>query len=382
MDKRIKFLNIFAGLDAEVLSCCSSHEINSYVGITLAMLIPILTGAAASVLVADYFTHSVIVKILIALAWILIVWMVERIIIHSLQPGKLGLLGLSRVLLAVCIGLVVSTMVSLVLFRDRIEMELRNTEQIERNAIEESYKVYETKLKAEVERFQQRYEDLQNQLNLETQGLSGSGHYGHGPAAKRLEESMESARREMDEKKRETAISIQKIEQEKSSKLEQCNNKHSHAGLSTSIETLNKLCNPFTHGLGILLTRILVALTLILLETIPLFSVCGKSQPEYFLLADQMQDSNIQLMNACVGHEQDVRLIEKNYELDMEERNLRFKDLCERVHDLERTYSGLAEGIHTLSQAHFNNSKSTITENEWDKLDKLYASALSSINCE
>ena len=382
MDKRIKFLNIFAGLDTEVLSRCTSYEINSYIGITAAMLIPILTGAAASILVADYFTHSVIVKFLIALAWILVVWMVERIITHSLRPGNMGLLGFSRVIVAILIGIVVSTMVSLVLFRDRIEMELRDKEHYECNAIEEAYNAREAELYAEVERFQQRYESLQDQLDRETQGISGSGHYGHGPAAARLAESMESARMERDEKRNETKIAIEKLEIEKSNKLEQVHNKFRHAGLSTSLETLGSLCNPSTNGFGILLTRIVVALTLILLETIPLFSVCGKRNPEYFLIANQMQDANLQLTNACAEHEQEVKTLEKNFELDIAERKLRFDDLCEKVHDLERTYSGLAEGVHNLTQSHIEHTKSTVTENEWDKLDKLYASALSSINCE
>ena len=382
MDKRINFLNIVLGIDKEVLSRCSSHEINSYVGIAVAILIPILTGAAAAVLVADYFTHSVFVKALIALAWVVVVWVVERTIAHSLRPGRMGVLGASRVTLAILIGIVVSTMVSLVLFRDRIEIELSDKEQIERNLIEESYKAREAELQAEAERYQHRYESIQDELDREVQGISGSGHYGHGPAATRLYESMESARVERDEKRREVDEATQQLEIEKAGKLEQLHSKFRHAGLSTSLETLNSLCNPFTNGMVILLSRLVVALSLIMLETIPLFSICGKSQPEYFLIADQMQESNIRLVNACAEHEHEVKLLEKKFKVDIEERKLRFNDLCERMHDLEQTYSGLAEGVNKLTQTHINYTNLSLTENEWDKLDKLYASALSSINCE
>lgn len=382
MDKRIKLLNVVLGMDKEVLSRCSSHEINSYVGIAVAILIPMLTGAAAAVLVADYFTHSVFVKALIALAWVVVVWVVERTIAHSLRPGTLGVLAASRIALAILIGIVVSTMVSLVLFRDRIEIELSDKEQRERNLIEESYMAREAELQAEVARYQHRYESIQDSLDHEVQGISGSGHYGHGPAATRLYESMESARVERDEKKREVNDAIQQLGIKKAENLEQLHSKYRHAGLSTSLETLNSLCNPFANGMVMLITRLVVALILIMLETIPLFSICGKSQAEYFLIADQMQESNIRLVEACAEHEQEVKLLENKFKVDIEERKLRFDDLCERIHDLEQTYSKLAEGVHKLTQTHINYTNSSLTENEWDKLDKLYASALSSINCE
>ena len=378
MKSSIKFLNVFAGLDKNVLNRCSSYEITSYMGITIAVLIPIITGAIAAFLVADFFTRNMIAKIFIVLAWIIIVWMVERIILHSLIPGKMGWLGLSRMALAVFIGVVVSTMVSLSLFKDRINIELHDMQSRECKAVEKEYRDREADLSAEVERLQQRYESLQDQLDKETQGISGSGHYGFGPAAAQLAESMEATLAERNKKKNEIAIKIRDLTNEKTAKLSKINDKYQHAGLSTALETLNKLSrNP-----NILISRVVIAFLLILLETIPLLSVCGKKKPEYFLIAEQMQDSNIRLVNACADHEYNIETLKNDFDLNIRERQLRFNDLTERLKDLEQTYSCLAKGVHNIAQQHVEYSNSSVSKSEWEKLDQLYASALSSINCE
>jgi hypothetical protein len=134
--------------------------------------------------------------------------------------------------------------------------------------------------------------------------------------------------------------------------------------------------------MNIFLTRLVVACTLILLETIPLFSVCGKQRPEYFEIADRIQQTNIQVVSASDEHEQNVKLLEKNYALDIAERELHFNDLTHRIQNLERTYSCLAEGVHFISTSYREYTRSAATEPEWNKLEELYNSALSSINCD
>ena len=378
MKNSIKFLNFFAGLDKEVLARCSSHEINSYMGITIAVLIPLITGSIAAFLVADYFTNNMVAKVFIVLAWMVVVWMVERIILHSLIPGKMGWLGWSRVALAVFIGIVVSTMMSLILFKDRINMELLDMQTRECIAVEEEYRQREAELSAEVERLQLRYESLQDELNKETQGISGSGHYGSGPAAARLAESMESTLAERNDKKLEIETKLRQLEKVKAVKLDKINEKYQNAGLTTSLETLNRL----SRNLNILLPRLVIATLLILLETIPLLSVCGKKNPEYFLIADQMQEANLRLVNACAEHEYDTKTLENNFALNIEERQLRFNDLMEQIHDLEQTYSCLAKGVHNIAQQHVEYLNSSVSESEQEKLKQLYATTLSSINCE
>jgi len=38
--------------------------------------------------------------------------------------------------------------------------------------------------------------------------------------------------------------------------------------------------------------------------------------------------------------------------------------------------------VHNIAQQHVEYSNSSVSKSEWEKLDQLYASALSSINCE
>ena len=380
MDK-IRFTSLVTGLDREVLQRCSSFTVSSYWVTAQTIFIPVFTGALAVLLILPYFTDSVLAKILVPLIWCCVVYLIEKAIVNVNPTGGIGILALSRILMALVVGLIVSTLFGLKLFEDSIEMELKKREAAELYRLEQEYAAGEKEIFAESNRLQQRYEMLDNQKNGEVQGVSGSGHYGRGDAFQELESSRNSALAERDAARETARRELGRYRAEMNEKKAEIKERYAKPGFATRITTLNELSNPFKDdGSAIFFTRFLFSALLLLAETTPMLScLFNKRKLEYWMIAENIQDMHIELGRQSEEQELAVLSLQNKLRLDNVERQARYKDTLSKLGSLKETYIKIAETVGELTGIYASRAAAVKNEAEHVKQEEIYETTLNSI---
>ena len=223
-----EFLWICAGVDRKVLRQCPT-DYAKYAGIGGT----ILFTALMAMLSGGYAFHTIFNDLILAITfgifWGLLIFNLDRFMVNTMySDGKhtiskeelIG--GLPRIILAIFIGIVISTPIELRIFDDKIQSQLlidqgeigenvREANKIlydERTKISNNRLVYEEKLKelkngdvngyaSRITNKERELLEAENKLYSETNGTGITQRIGYGPAAKQLQAQVDRIRIEL-----------------------------------------------------------------------------------------------------------------------------------------------------------------------------------------
>lgn len=214
-----EFFWICSGANRHILRQCPT-EYSKYFGIGGTIFFTAAMAALSGGYAFNTIFNSVWIAIGFGIFWGLLIFNLDRFIVntmysdgkHTISLKELGL-GSPRIVIAIFLGVVISTPIEMRIFEDEIGKELNSMQIEETNRAKEKNnelyaKIKEKELKVE-EYIQKQAEneseltDLENKLYAETNGTGVTGKIGYGPAAKQLQEAVDRKRnavREANEK--------------------------------------------------------------------------------------------------------------------------------------------------------------------------------------
>ena len=221
--KKSNFFNEFfwicSGANRHILRQCPT-EYSKYFGIGGTIFFTAAMAALSGGYAFNTIFNSVWIAIGFGIFWGLLIFNLDRFIVntmysdgkHTISLKELGL-GSPRIVIAIFLGVVISTPIEMRIFEDEIGKELNSMQIEETNRAKEKNnelyaKIKEKELKVE-EYIQKQAENeseltaLENKLYAETNGTGVTGKIGYGPAAKQLQEAVDRKRnavREANEK--------------------------------------------------------------------------------------------------------------------------------------------------------------------------------------
>lgn len=214
-----EFFWICSGANRHILRQCPT-EYSKYFGIGGTIFFTAAMAALSGGYAFNTIFNSVWIAIGFGIFWGLLIFNLDRFIVntmysdgkHTISLKELGL-GSPRIVIAIFLGVVISTPIEMRIFEDEIGKELNSMQIEETNRAKEKNnelyaKIKEKELKVE-EYIQKQAENeseltaLENKLYAETNGTGVTGKIGYGPAAKQLQEAVDRKRnavREANEK--------------------------------------------------------------------------------------------------------------------------------------------------------------------------------------
>lgn len=214
-----EFFWICSGANRHILRQCPT-EYSKYFGIGGTIFFTAAMAALSGGYAFNTIFNSVWIAIGFGIFWGLLIFNLDRFIVntmysdgkHTISLKELGL-GSPRIVIAIFLGVVISTPIEMRIFEDEIGKELNSMQIEETNRAKEKNnelyaKIKEKELKVE-EYIQKQAENeseltaLENKLYAETNGTGVTGKIGYGPAAKQLQEAVDRKRnavRESNEK--------------------------------------------------------------------------------------------------------------------------------------------------------------------------------------
>lgn len=178
---------------------------------------------------------------------------VESIRISTKELGR----AIPRIILATIIAITISKPLELAIFNTAIKnhISLSNTEkrQLKEEDLERNFKAKSSPLSGELEKLEteisnvnERIAKYQDELNRETQGISGSGKYGRGPAAIMIENQKKELQNTSDALKANPRINelkglVMSFLNEKNKELKEFENSLNYPGLLEKITALSEL---------------------------------------------------------------------------------------------------------------------------------------------
>lgn len=251
--KRADFLNEFlwicAGVNRKVLRQCPT-DYAKYAGIggtiLFTALMAMLSGGYAIYTVFD----STTVAICFGIFWGLLIFNLDRFMVNTMYSDGTHKItkdewkgGIPRLILAVFLGIVISTPIEMKIFGDKIEYQIRQDQidadnnlnaytdslEKEKNKLIEIKHRYESKLtelrngsangySSRITELENKLYDAENKLYEETNGTGITQKRGYGPAAQQLQRQVERLKKDLEELKKEERITKEQnqdfIEQE------------------------------------------------------------------------------------------------------------------------------------------------------------------------
>lgn len=214
-----EFFWICSGANRDILRQCPT-EYSKYFGIGGTIFFTAAMAALSGGYAFNTIFNNVWIAIGFGIFWGLLIFNLDRFIVntmysdgkHTISLKELGL-GSPRIVIAIFLGVVISTPIEMRIFEDEIGKELNSMQIEETNRAKEKNnelyaKIKEKELKVE-EYIQKQAENeseltaLENKLYAETNGTGVTGKIGYGPAAKQLQEAVDRKRnavREANEK--------------------------------------------------------------------------------------------------------------------------------------------------------------------------------------
>lgn len=195
-----EFLWSCAGVNKAVLRQCST-DYPKYAGIGGMILFTAIMAAISGGYALYFVFNSYEIAGLFGLFWGLLIFNLDRFIVntmysdgkHSISWGEIKS-GLPRIIMAIFLGLVISTPLEMKIFSDQIDSQLLkdNGKRIEdaKHAYQgfydelDKYEVQKHDLEAEGKVLHKRLLDAQEDLRKEGEGSALSGKIGHGPIYK------------------------------------------------------------------------------------------------------------------------------------------------------------------------------------------------------
>ena len=303
-----EFLWICAGVNRRVLrQCPTDYAKYAGVGGTIlftAILASISGGYAIYKVFADEVlneatnlyetdTHAVIIAAIFGIIWGLMIFNLDRFMVNTMfsdgthQITKEEWKGARpRLILAIFIGIVISTPIELRLFKDKIGLEVRSAQTEAQSKLEEKQQYKKDmiqKLEEQKRNNNQRVDEkrierakIEDQAYKEATGTGGSGKVGVGIYTKQLQQRAENLQREVDRLQEEADRANAGIDPQLD-KLYRQLNEHatddkiaakSMKGFCAELDALNTITNPI-KDFGLFMARVLIMFLFIAIEVIP-----------------------------------------------------------------------------------------------------------------
>lgn len=280
-------MNIFhfaAGVSPEIIERCSPAEKSKYAQLGSLIYIPLVTGMLAVIFASLYHTHNAIAIALVCLVWGGVVFVIERTMIASLRPGTFSAAVLFRIILAFAMSMVISELLTLFVFNKDVEAVIvrRHTLQLEQIRAQGDERIRQ--LNEQLTLAQARVQEAYDGLYSETAGISGSGHYGTGPAQRAAEDRMKWAQVQLDSTNAQMPAKIREAQDETDRAIAQAQ-AYQTLGLLDALATLHEM----SHERRIVMIILLIVHVLFLtVELMPLVIKLNYKGSQYYTILDAM----------------------------------------------------------------------------------------------
>ena len=213
-----EFLWTFAGVDKKLLRQCPS-EYAKYAGMGGTILCTSIMAMISGAYAIYFVFESSLIACAFGLFWGILIMNLDRFIVSTMySDGKHTISslelwsGLPRIIMAIFLGLVISTPLEMKLFEERIDVQIAEIQQgrIEQfeNEIKkanlgelEKWKEEKRRIEEKIEKLQETYNDNYQAYIKERTGEAGTGIQGDGPAAKAKKELADQSKKALQDYK-------------------------------------------------------------------------------------------------------------------------------------------------------------------------------------
>lgn len=303
-----EFLWICAGANREVLRQCPT-DYAKYAGIGgtilfTAILASISGGYAIYKVFADemfnesakaYDTdmNAVYIAIAFGIIWGMMIFNLDRFMVNTMYSDGTHRItkeelkgGIPRLILAIFIGIVISTPLELRLFKDKIQVQIAIDQGEEQSKLDEKQQFirdYILKLEEQKGQNNKRVDDkrteraqIEDQAYKEATGTGGSGKVGVGIYTKQLQQRAVNLQKEVDRLQEEADRANATIDSQLDEKYKQLNEHSANneiaaksmKGFCAELKALNTITNPF-EDFPLFIARILIMFLFVAIEVIP-----------------------------------------------------------------------------------------------------------------
>ena len=206
-----EFLWTFAGVDKKLLRQCPS-EYAKYAGMGGTILCTSIMAMISGAYAIYFVFESSLIACAFGLFWGILILNLDRFIVSTMySDGKYTISrlelwsGLPRIIMAIFLGVVISTPLEMKLFEERIDIQISEIQnersqqfgnEIKNNDLEE-LKSERQMILQEQQRRQIDIEQQRRDLAAEEEGLSRSGKAGRGPAYRTKRENLNKSETEL-----------------------------------------------------------------------------------------------------------------------------------------------------------------------------------------
>jgi len=303
-----EFLWICAGADRKVLrQCPTEHAKYAGIGGTIlftAIMASISGGYAIYKVFADevfdkvnevWITdmNAVYTAIAFGIVWGLLIFNLDRFMVNTMysdgthkitKEERIG--ATPRLILAVFIGIVISTPIELRIFKDKIQVQLNQDQSAEMQKMAKGHSALdgeilriETEKTNNIKRLDKKREELaeaEDKLYTETKGKGITGVEGYGPAARMLQRNVDRLKLEVEKLDGEVTKANLSLDKRLDKKYEDRESytkvdkkaEESMRGFAAELKALNTITIPWKDP-ALFVARILIMFLFIAIEVIP-----------------------------------------------------------------------------------------------------------------
>lgn len=288
-----EFLWTCAGVNKAVLRKCPS-DYAKYAGICGTILFTALMAMLSGGYAMYFVFENIYIAIAFGIFWGLLIFNLDRFIVNTMySDGKHTISwaelqsGLPRIIMAIFLGLVISTPLEMKIFSDQIDSQLLedNGKRIQKGkgAYQslydelDKYEVQKHNIEAEGQTLQKRLLEAQEDLRKEAEGSALSGKIGHGPIYKdkeRYVSECQVAVNKWEATKRSDITKldgdIEKAKEAISRQEAQIKKDAVQNGFAVRYEAFKNATNPSEHA-SLYIVSIMITLLFVIIETAPTF---------------------------------------------------------------------------------------------------------------
>lgn len=288
-----EFLWSCAGVNKEVLRQCPS-DYSKYAGIGGMILFTAIMAAISGGYALYFVFNSYVIAGLFGLFWGLLIFNLDRFIVNTMySDGKHTISwaeirsGLPRIIMAIFLGIVISTPLEMKIFSDQIDSQLLqdNGRRIEQAKLAykglydelDRYEIQKHDILVEGDTIQKAIDQAEKDLKDEIEGLSLNGKPGKGPVYSgkaRYIEQLKSSRARWEALKRPDIERLDKeisrVKEEIRRHEEQINKDATQNGFAVRYEAFENVTSWHDHS-ALALVALMITLLFVIIETAPTF---------------------------------------------------------------------------------------------------------------
>lgn len=345
-----EFLWKCAGVNRKILRQCPT-DYAKYAGIGGTILFTALMAMLSGGYALYFVFESVPKAVAFGIFWGLLIFNLDRFIVNTMySDGKVTISwrefysGLPRIIMAIFLGIVISTPLEMKIFEDRIDSQLvkDNIERTNasRRIVDEGNKSLTDRrdiLEKERKEIQERLSKAQYELAIEVEGKAASGKEGDGPIAKAKKRNIDAIQKELDEWDKQHEQELEGIKKQIKNNVDKGNSDIAEGnhenGFCVRYEAFS---NVKKENFALTIVSLVIMFLFIIIETAPtFFKMMIASGPYDDLLRAEMHrarvlsDKSISDINDDINTEVKISTAKNKERLAAEQ--LANKELMERI---------------------------------------------------